>query len=228
MAAMFDDLRAIDIFVAARRIQGVVRRTPLRRSEALSALTSGDVWLKLESEQVTGSFKLRGAFNAIAALPPDIRERGVVASSAGNHGLGVAYAARHFGTPALILVPSTAPEIKRRGIESLGAEVDADSPDYDIAMERAKAIAAESGRYYINPCLGDTLIAGQGTVALEIIEELPELTCVVLPVGGAGLLAGTGSLLRRLAPDVRIVGAQSVNTAAMARSSMCVTSLAAR
>ncbi len=218
MAAMFDDLRAIDIFAAARRIEGVVRRTPLRRSEALSALTSGDIWLKLESEQVTGSFKLRGAFNAIAALPPEVRERGVIASSAGNHGLGVAYAARHFGARALILVPSTAPEVKRRGIEALGAEVDADSPDYDIAMERAKTIAAESGQSYINPCLGDTLIAGQGTVALEIIEELPELTCVVLPVGGAGLLAGTGSLLRRLAPDVRIVGAQSVNTAAMARS----------
>ncbi|MGI8497465.1 MAG: threonine ammonia-lyase [Gemmatimonadaceae bacterium] len=218
MAAMFDDLRAIDIFAAARRLDGVARRTPLRRSDALSALTDGDIWLKLESEQLTGSFKLRGAFNAIAALPAEIRERGVVASSAGNHGLGVAYAARHFGIPALILVPAGAPEVKRRGIEALGAEVDADSADYDVAMERAKTIAAESGRRFINPCLGDTLIAGQGTVALEIIEELPALTCVIVPVGGAGLLAGTGSLLRRLAPDVRIVGAQSVNTAAMARS----------
>ncbi|HET7585298.1 MAG TPA: threonine/serine dehydratase [Gemmatimonadaceae bacterium] len=215
---MFDALRPIDIFAAARRLEGVAVRTPLRRSSALSAIAGTDVFLKLETEQVTGSFKIRGAFNAIASLPDDVRARGVVASSAGNHGLGVAWAARHFRIPATIYVPSTAPAVKREGIATLGATVDTSEPDYDAAMARAKRVAAERGATFINPCLGDTLIAGQGTVALEIIQELPALAAVLLPVGGAGLLAGTGSLLRRVAPHVRIVGAQSVNTAAMARS----------
>ena len=215
---MFNDLRVIDIFAAARRIEGVCVRTPLRRSEALSALAGHDVHLKLECEQVTGSFKLRGAFNAIAALPVDVRARGVVASSAGNHGLGVAWSAHHLHVPAVVFVPAAAPQVKRRGIEKLGATVDAESPDYDEAMVRAKKFAADHDVTFINPCLGDTLIAGQGTVALEIVQDLPGVAMVVTPVGGAGLLAGTGSFLRRVAPHVRIAGAQSVNTAAMSLS----------
>ncbi len=215
---MFDALRPIDIFAAARRLEGVAVRTPLRRSAALSAHTKADIHLKLETEQVTGSFKIRGAYNAIAALPKDVRARGVVASSAGNHGLGVAYAARQFGIPATIYVPASAPAVKREGIARLGATVDASEPDYDAAMARAKREATATGATFINPCLGDTLIAGQGTVALEIVQERPDVATVMLPVGGGGLLAGTGSLLRRLAPHVRIIGAQSVNTAAMARS----------
>ena len=218
VTAMFDDLKAADIHSAAKRIAKVCVRTPLRRSAALSALLGGDAYLKLECEQVTGSFKLRGAYNAIASLAPDVRARGVVASSAGNHGLGVAYAAKELGVKALVYVPKGAPAVKREGIAKLGATVDAESADYDVAMARAKKYAAEHGQTYINPCLGDTLIAGQGTVALEILEELPKVAMVVTPVGGAGLLAGTGSLLRREAPQVRIAGAQSVNTAAMSRS----------
>jgi threonine dehydratase len=217
-ARMFDDLRAIDIFIAARRLAGITVRTPLRRSPALSQRTGGDVYLKLECDQVTGSFKLRGAYNALAALPDDVRARGVAASSAGNHGLGVAWAAKQLNIPATVFVPQAAPNVKRRGIEKLGATVDAESRDYDEAMVRAKAFAHDHGLTFINPCLGDTLIAGQGTVALEIVEELPDLQMVVTPVGGGGLLAGTGSLLRRVAPAVVIAGAQSVNTAAMSRS----------
>lgn len=215
---MFNDLRPLDILAAAYRLRPVVRRTELRHSRALSDLVGTDVYLKLESEQLTGSFKVRGAFNALAALPRDVRARGVVASSAGNHGLGVAFAAHHFRVPATVFVPSTAPDVKKDGIRALGATVEETSADYDVAMERAKAYAATHGKEYINPCLGDTLIAGQGTVGLEIVEELPGVATVVVPVGGAGLLAGVGSLLRRLAPEIRIVGAQSVNTAAMARS----------
>ena len=215
---MFDDLHAIDIFAAAVRLEGICLRTPLHRSPGLSRLAGGDVWLKLECEQVTGSFKLRGAYNAIAVLPEDVRARGVVTSSAGNHGLGVAWAAKRLGAAATVFVPRSAPEVKRRGIEALGVTVDATSTDYDDAMVRARAFAAERGLTYIHPCLGDALIAGQGTVALEIIQELPDLAMIVIPVGGAGLLAGTGSLLRRIAPSVRIAGAQSVHTAAMSKS----------
>lgn len=218
MPDMFSETQAGDVLAAARRIAGVARRTTLRRSPALGAIAGCDVFLKLESEQITGSFKLRGAFNLISALPEDARERGVVASSAGNHGLGVAWASHHFGIPATIFVPETAPRVKREGIAALGATVDAESPNYDVAMERAIAFAAERGATFVHPCTGRALLAGQGTVAAEILEDLPELRTLVVPVGGGGLLGGCGALLRNIAPGVRIVGAQSENTAAMARS----------
>lgn len=218
MRAMYSDLRTTDIFAAAHRLRGIAHRTPLRRSAALSSLAQRDVYLKLECEQITGSFKLRGAFNTIASLPESARRAGVVASSAGNHGLGVAWAAKHFGVPATIFIPSTAPRVKREGIEALGATVDAESPHYDAAMERAIEFARARGATFIHPCTGDALIAGQGTVALEILEELPNLATLVTPVGGAGLLGGCGLLLRHVAPSVTIIGAQSENTPAMARS----------
>ncbi|HEU4584171.1 MAG TPA: threonine/serine dehydratase [Gemmatimonadaceae bacterium] len=218
MPGMFSEVRAHDVLSAARRLAGVARHTALRRSTALGAIAGCDVYLKLESEQITGSFKLRGAYNLIASLPDDVRERGVVASSAGNHGLGVAWASHHFGIPATIFVPETAPRVKREGIAALGATVDAESPHYDAAMERAIVFAEERGATFVHPCTGRDLLAGQGTVAAEVLEELPELRTLVVPVGGGGLLGGCGALLRNVAPGVRIVGAQSVNTAAMARS----------
>jgi threonine dehydratase len=215
---MFADLRAADVLAAGDRVRPLVKRTPLLRSDALSDIAGGDVYLKLENTQVTGSFKLRGALNVLATLSPDVRARGVVASSAGNHGLGVAYAAKHFGAPATIFVPSTAPEVKRKGITALGATIDTSQPHYDAAMDAAKAFAAERGATYINPCLGEMLLAGQGTVALEILSELPDLATLVVNVGGGGLLGGCGALVRAAAPRVRIVGAQSEKTAAMSRS----------
>lgn len=215
---MFDDLRADDVHRAAERISAHALRTPLLMSAPLSRIAGGDVYLKLENHQITGSFKLRGALNALDTLPPDARRHGVVASSAGNHGLGVAYAARALGIAATIFVPSTAPEIKKSGIRKAGATLDDSQPDYDAAMVAAKAFGREHGLTFINPCLGDMLLAGQGTVALEILQVLPELRTLVVCVGGGGLLGGCASLLRREAPQVRIVGAQSDQTAAMARS----------
>jgi threonine dehydratase len=188
------------------------------RSAVLSELVAGDVYLKMENEQITGSFKVRGALNALAALPEEVRRRGVVASSAGNHGMGVAFAARELGVPATIFVPSVAPKVKRDGIAALGATLDTSQPHYDAAMMAAKAFAAERGLTYVNPCLGDPLLAGQGTVGLEILADLPDVASIVVPVGGGGLLGGVASIVRRVAPEVRIHGAQSVNTAAMARS----------
>ena len=203
---------------AAERMQCIIARTPLRFSPALSSATGVECWLKLECEQHTGSFKLRGAFNALALIPAARRSRGVVASSAGNHGLGVARAAREFGIPATIFVPSTAPAVKRDGIARLGATVDSSRPDYDSAMVAALEHAAATGALFVNPCAGDDLLAGQGTVALEILEQLPALAAVVAPVGGGGLVGGIASYLRAAAPDVRILGAQSERTDAMARS----------
>lgn len=203
---------------AAERLQGVVVHTALRHSAGLSHAAGVATWLKLENEQHTGSFKLRGAFNALALIPQARRSRGVVASSAGNHGLGVARAAREFGIPATIFVPSSAPAIKREGILRSGATVDSSCPDYDAAMAAALDHAAATGALFVNPCAGDDLLAGQGTVALEILADLPALAAVVVPVGGGGLAGGMASYLRTAAPNVRILGAQTELTDAMARS----------
>ncbi len=207
---------ATEVLDAADRLRGVTVRTPLRRSEALSALVGGDVYLKLESEQVTGSFKLRGAFNSLSLLTPAERTRGVVTSSAGNHGLGVAEAAQRLGISATIYVPHNAPVVKKEGIARRGAHVLDEARDYDDAMVRARAVAAESGATFVHPCLGVPLLAGQGTVAVEVLEELPELKTVLVCVGGGGLLGGMGAFLLSAAPHVRLIGVQSERTNAMA------------
>ena len=214
----FADLRSQDVYAAADRIRTVVPRTPLRRSAALSTLTDTDVYLKLECAQITGSFKLRGAYNALASLSPDARARGVVAASAGNHGLGIAYSARALSIPATLYIPSTAPNIKRDGIAALGATIDATSPDYEAALVLAMAHAEREGIPFVSATQNLDVVAGQGTAALEILEELPSLRTVLVPVGGAGLLAGFGMFLRDIAPEVRIVGVQGTRSAAMARS----------
>jgi threonine dehydratase len=215
---MLATLRPTDVLAAADRIRPFVRRTELVRSDRLSEIARGDVYLKLENQQITGSFKLRGAMNVIASLTPDERKRGVVASSAGNHGLGVAYAAKHFGIPATIFVPSTAAQVKRDGIAALGAELDTSQPHYDAAMEAAVDRAAQRGATFINPCAGNVLLAGQGTIALEILSDIPDLQTLILSVGGGGLLGGCASLVKAVAPEARIFGAQSENTAAMSVS----------
>jgi threonine dehydratase len=215
---MFERLKASAVVAAAKRIAPHAKRTRLMRSEGLSRAARGDVYLKLENEQITGSFKLRGALSALTLLKPDHRARGVVASSAGNHGMGVAYAAKQLGIHAKIYVPRSAPDVKKNGIRALGAELDDSQPDYDTAMDAAKAFGVAHGRQFINPCLGDDLLAGQGTVALEIVEDIPNLRSLVVNVGGGGLVGGCASLLRERFPDVQIYGAQSVNTAAMAKS----------
>jgi threonine dehydratase len=188
------------------------------RSDGLSKAAGTDVLLKLENEQRTGSFKLRGALNVIASLPEADRRSGVVASSAGNHGLGVAFAAKQYGIHATIFIPSNAPSVKRDGIRALGATVNDEQPDYDAAMVAARAFEKRGSTRFIHPCLGDDLLAGQGTVALEVMREAPDISTFVVSVGGAGLLGGCAGYLRERAPQVRIVGAQSDATAAMARS----------
>jgi threonine dehydratase len=206
---------ASEIDEAAVRLRGVAVRTPLRRSEALSSLAEGDVYLKLESEQITGSFKVRGAYNALSLLTPDERARGIVASSAGNHGLGVAEAAQRLGIEATIFVPSNAPAVKKEGIAKRGARVLDEAFDYDDAMVRARAHAAETGKTFVHPCLGVPLLAGQGTVATEVLEQLPAVQTMLVCVGGGGLLGGMGAYVLSMAPHVHVVGVQSERTNAM-------------
>jgi threonine dehydratase len=207
-----------DVIAAGYRLRGIAERTPLVWSAGLSERAGADVRLKCENLQRTGSFKLRGATNALAALTEEERARGVVASSAGNHGLGVAHAARTLGVRARIFIPATAPDVKRRGIIALGAEVDDGFPDYDAAHHAAERFATENGMTFVNPCAGQALLAGQGTVALEIIEELPMVRTFVVPVGGGGLVGGMAALIRAVVPAARIVGVQSEATNAMAAS----------
>lgn len=206
------------VHTAAERLRPVLAPTRLLYATALSESLGTSIWYKCEFENPTGSFKIRGAYNVLASMTPTDRSRGVVASSAGNHGLGVAHAAHAFGAPAFLYVPSTAPEVKKAGIRALGATVDDSAPDYDAAMVLAKAHAEREGVRFINPCLGLELLAGQGTVGLEILEQSPDVRTVLVCTGGGGLLGGVGAVLRERAPAVRIVGAQSEETSAMSRS----------
>jgi threonine dehydratase len=215
---MFADVTAADVRRAAERLGGVVRRTELRHATRLSERTGWDVWLKLENDQLTGSFKIRGAYNAVASLSDTERSRGVVTASAGNHGRGVALAAQRLGIPARIFVPRSAPRVKVAGIRACLAAIDEESAHYDEAHARAIAFAGATGVTYIDPCVGSPLVAGQGTVGLEILEDLPNVGTLVVPVGGGGLVGGIGAYVRATASAVRIIGAQSANTSAMARS----------
>lgn len=203
---------------AAERLRAFLPPSRLIRHDELSVQLGVEVWFKMELENPTGSFKVRGAYNVLAGLSPEERAKGVVASSAGNHGLGVAYAAKAFGAPAMLYVPVTAPQVKKDGIRALGATVNDDAADYDVAMVMAKAHAEREGIRFINPCLGLDLLAGQGTVALELLEQMPAMRTVLICTGGGGLLGGMGAVLRTLAPAVRVIGVQSVETAAMANS----------
>jgi threonine dehydratase len=209
---------APDVLAAAHRLRGVIQRTSCTFSSALTEHVGADSYLKWESAQITGSFKLRGAFNALLTMAPEARRRGVVAASAGNHGLGIAYAARTLGIRARVFVPWTAPAVKRDGIAAMGAQVDASQPDYDAAQEAALECCQREGMTFVSPCTGRALLAGQGTVGVEILEDLPGVRTLVVPVGGGGLAGGIAVLVRAVAPHVRIVGAQSEKTNAMAEA----------
>lgn len=207
-----------DIRRAARRIRRWLRPTPLLPSPWLSRLAGHPVYLKPEFWQPTGSFKVRGALAALMALPPARRRRGVIAASAGNHGQAVAWAARLLGVPATVVMPAGAPRTKREGIVGLGARLITVEGGYDRAAEHARAMAAAEGLTLVHAFADERVIAGQGTVGLEIALELPDVAEVYVPVGGGGLAAGVGAALAALRPRARLVGVQSERTPAMARS----------
>jgi threonine dehydratase len=208
-------LSAARIQVAADLLRPHVRRTPLERSSALSARAGTDVLLKLECLQRTGSFKLRGALNALMSLPEAELTSGVVTASAGNHGLGIASAAELLDARATIFVPAEAPTVKVERIRRLGAEVRLIPGGYDAAHAAAIEFAKEHGLPFVEPSTGPDVIAGQGTVAAEILDQLESVRTIVVPVGGGGLLAGIGSFVRDLELPIRLVGVQSSATGAM-------------
>ena len=209
-----------EIEAAARRLAGVVERTPLQRNARLSQATGADVWLKREDLQVGRSYKIRGAYNTISQLDAGRQAAGVVCASAGNHGQGVAYACRALGVHGWVVVPGTTPRQKRDRIAALGGEmVDlvVTGDTYDEAAAAALAHARDTGATLVPAFDAVPTVVGQGTVALELLEQLPASPdVVVLPVGGGGLLAGCATWLRQHSPDTRIVGVEPAGAASMA------------
>lgn len=186
-----------------------VIRTPLVFSEALSEQLGAEIWLKPEQWQLTGSFKVRGALNKMLQLTPAERGRGVITASAGNHGQGVAFAAKRLGLSALVVIPEGTPETKRRGIDRYGADVQQLGANYDQAEQLAFQLAQETGRVFIHAFEDADIVAGQGTVGWEMFEDQPNLDLVYIPAGGGGLMDGIGVVARAVRPTAQIIGVQS-------------------
>jgi threonine dehydratase len=194
---------------ARDRLDGVARVTPVYSSETLSRLTGRKVWLKAENLQRTGSFKIRGAFNKIATLGKEASAAGVVAASAGNHGQAVAWAAREVGVPAMVFVPQDAPMAKVEATKTYGARVEMTGAQFEDSVTAAQEYAEETGATFVHPFEDDAVIAGQGTLGLEVADQLPDAETVVVPIGGGGLCAGIALALKAARPDVRVVGVQA-------------------
>ena len=197
-----------DIAASRQTIAGHVLRTPMLAAPPLSALTGADVYVKYENLQVTNSFKERGACVKLAALDADERRRGVIAMSAGNHAQAVAYHARRLSVPATIVMPVTTPFVKVKATEALGATVVLCGETLMEAQVRAQTIAAERNLVWVHPYDDPRIIAGQGTIAMEMLEEVPDLDVLVVPIGGGGLIAGNAIAARAVRPAIEIVGVE--------------------
>ncbi len=209
---------AQDIHDARARLGDSIKVTPMFASAALSDATGGRVSLKLENLQVTGSFKARGAGNKLLGLTPEERHRGVVAASAGNHAQGVAYHAQRLGIPATIVMPVFTPLIKVTRTQSYGAHVVLFGDNYDESFDEAARLARDKGYVYVHAYDDDDVIAGQGTVGFEIVEQMPDVDVVLIPIGGGGLAAGAAVALKSARPQVKIVGVETAVLPSMKRA----------
>ena len=207
-----------DIREARERIAAHVDVTPLERSTDFSRMLGNRVYHKLENLQVTGSFKVRGALNAVLRLNDEQKASGVIAASAGNHAQGVAFGAGVAGTTATIVMPVSTPLVKLESVKRLGAEVIRHGETYDESAEHARHLARERGAHLLHAFNDPDVIAGQGTVALEILEQLPGVQALLVPIGGGGLVSGVGIAIKALAPHVQVIGVQASGADAMARS----------
>jgi len=203
---------------AKERISEVVSQTPFSYAPYLSEISGSEVYLKKENLQITGAFKLRGAYNKIASLDDDDRKKGVVAASAGNHAQGVALSASKFGTNATIIMPESTPLTKINGVKHYGAEVILSGSNYDEAYQFALEYAKENNLTFIHPFEDEEVIAGQGTIALEILESCKEIDAVVIPVGGGGLISGIASAVKQIAPHVKVIGVSATGAPALKNS----------
>lgn len=197
-----------EVRAAARRLAGVAIRTPLLPAAWLSEELGTDVRLKCENLQRVGAFKMRGAYNALASMPEAERRRGVITASSGNHGQALALAARMFGVPAVIVMPETAPPVKVAGVRGYGAEVVFAGTTSPERFRKAHELMEERGLVMVPPFDDPRIVAGQGTVGLEILEDWPEVENVLVPVGGGGLLAGVAAWVKREKPACRVIGVE--------------------
>ncbi|PHO10640.1 threonine ammonia-lyase [Malaciobacter canalis] len=191
---------------AKKNLENVAQCTPLTKAPILSEIFNSEIYLKKENLQLTGSFKLRGAYNRIANLPEEKRAKGVVAASAGNHAQGLAYAAMKFNCDATIFMPEATPLTKVSGVKSFGANVVLHGENFDEAYAAAMEFKEEKQCEFIHPFADDDVIAGQGTIALEILQKVPDLKQIVVPIGGGGLIAGIAIASKSINPDIKIIG----------------------
>ena len=212
------ELKLQDIELAAQRLRPVLHHTELDMSSTFSEMTGGQIYLKCENRQKTGSFKIRGAGNKIAAIAERGEVKSVVASSAGNHAQGVALAAKNFGIPATIVLPASAPIAKVQATQGYGAKVVLSGDCYDDAYAKACEICREEGATFLHPYNDLEVIAGQGTLGLEILSDLPTADVVIVPAGGGGLLAGVAACIKQINPRIRVIGVQAEGADAIARS----------
>ena len=206
------------IIQAKRNIDGFVAKTPFGFAPKLSKIVNANIYLKKENLQITGAYKVRGAFNKIANLDQDAKKCGVVAASAGNHAQGVAISAKHFGVKAIIIMPEAAPLSKVAGTKALGAEVILKGDNFDEAYAYALEYAKENNMSFIHPFDDELVQAGQGTIALEMLDEVSDLDYIVVPVGGGGLISGVASCAKQINPDIKIIGVSAKGAPAMFES----------
>jgi threonine dehydratase len=197
-----------DIRDAQARLHGVAVRTPLVPFDVVEGSGTHKLFLKLENLQPIGAFKIRGAYNKIASLTPEERDRGVITYSSGNHGQGVAYAARALGAKAVIVMPRAAPAIKREAVAAMGAEVVLVGSSSLQRQHRAEELARQHGYFIVPPFNDEQIIAGQGTMGLEILEDLPEVETVLVPVGGGGMISGIATAIKLSKPSVNVIGVE--------------------
>lgn len=209
------------IVEAARNLKGVVKETDFCYSETLSDLTKGDVYLKLENLQQSGSFKIRGAYNKIIHLSDEEKKCGVVASSAGNHAQGVAISASKLGIKSTIVMPKSAPFAKIYATRKYGGEVVLHGEVYDEAYEKAIEIQEATGATFVHPFNDPYVIAGQGTIGLEIMQEQPDLDVVLVPIGGGGIASGIALAVKMINPNIKVIGVQTKNAPSMYESLKC-------
>lgn len=212
------DLKLKEIELAAKRLKGTIHRTPVERSKTFSELAGADIYLKYENQQKTGSFKIRGASNKIAALAERGEVKSVVASSAGNHAQGVAYAAHVHGIPATIVMPKAAPIAKAQATEGYGAKVVLHGDCYDDAYNKAIEIQQNECATFLHPFDDPEVIAGQGTIGVEILQDLPTVDMIIVPAGGGGLLAGVAACIKQINPRVKVIGVQAEGANPICRS----------
>ncbi|MGM0533560.1 MAG: threonine ammonia-lyase, partial [Campylobacterota bacterium] len=206
-----------DIQKAKKRLESVIKHTPFGSAKNLSEHCGADVYLKKENLQITGSFKLRGAFNKVATLV-EKGSKGVIAASAGNHAQGVAFSAKHFGITATIVMPEATPLTKINGVRDHGAQVVLHGTNFDEAYAKSQEIAAQKGYEFVHPFADDAVIAGQGTLALEIMESCEDLDILIVPVGGGGLISGIAKAAKHINPDIKVYGVAAAGAPAMSQS----------